>query len=112
MDEAEKTHSRRWLIVLLFLLIVAAVLFFWWQNQQVKARAKAPAEAAAAVQLTSPTASTRSVANFPVGKTISQEGTLEGPISGQCGNIKWHDLSPAEVANLRKLCPPAAAARS
>ncbi len=111
MDEAEKTHSRRWLIVLLFLLLVAVVLFFWWQNQQAKTQAKAPTEAAA-VQLISPTVSTRSVANFPVGKTISQEGTLEGPISGQCGNIKWHNLSPAEVANLRKLCPPAAATRS
>ncbi|WP_436395782.1 hypothetical protein ACSDBR_02010 [Acidithiobacillus ferriphilus] len=111
MDEAEKTHSRRWLIVLLFLLLVAVILFFWWQNQQAKTQAKAPT-AAAAVQLISPTVSTRSVANFPVGKTISQEGTLEGPISGQCGNIKWHNLSPAEVANLRKLCPPAAATRS
>ena len=112
MDEAEKTHGWRWLIVLLFLLILAVVLFFWWQNQQARVQAKTSADAAAAVQLISPTVSTRSVANFPVGKTISQEGTLEGPISGQCGNIKWHNLSPAEVANLRKLCPPAAATRS
>jgi len=110
MDEAEKTHGWRWLIVLLFLLILAVVLFFWWQDQRAKVQSTAPA--AAAVQLISPTVSTRSVANFPVGKTISQEGTLEGPISGQCGNIKWHNLSPAEVANLRKLCPPAAATRS
>ena len=104
-------HGWRWLIVMLLLLIVVSVLFFWWQNQQTKVQSTAPADAAA-VQLISPTVSTRSVANFPVGKTISQGGTLEGPISGQCGNIKWHNLSPAEVAHLRKLCPPAAATRS
>ncbi|MBE7566731.1 hypothetical protein [Acidithiobacillus sp. HP-11] len=45
------------------------------------------------------------MADFPVGETISQEGSLQGPLSGKCGNIAWHDLSPAAEANLRKLCP-------
>ncbi|WP_163097965.1 hypothetical protein GL267_015020 [Acidithiobacillus ferrianus] len=109
MDEAKQSHAGRWLIMLVVALVVAVVWFFWWQNQEAKVRAKAPAQATATVQLVSPGASTQSVANFPVGKAISQEGTLEGPISGQCGNIKWHDLSPREVAHLRKLCPPTAA---
>lgn len=112
MDEAKQSHTWRWLVVLALVLIVAVAWFFWWQNQEARVRAKAPAQATATVQLVSPTASTQSVTNFPVGKAISQIGTLEGPISGQCGNIKWHNLSPADVANLRKLCPPAAAARS
>ena len=104
MDEAEKTHGWRWLVVLLLVLVVAVVLFFWWQNQQTGV----PAQTTAATQTVGPAISTQSVANFPVGGAVSQEGTLEGPLSGRCGNIAWHDLSPSEVAHLRKLCPPAA----
>ncbi|MBU2809726.1 hypothetical protein HF285_16055 [Acidithiobacillus ferrooxidans F221] len=103
MDEAEKTHGWRWLVVLLLVLIVAVVLFFWWQNQQTGAPVQT-----GATQTVGPAISTQSVANFPVGGAVSQEGTLEGPLSGRCGNIAWHDLSPSEVAHLRKLCPPAA----
>lgn len=112
MNTEEPSHVGRWLILVIFLLIVAIVGFFWWQNQQTRLHAQKAETAAAAVQLAAPTISTVSVANFPVGKAVSQKGSLQGRISGRCGNIAWNNLSPSEEANLRKLCPAAAAAHS
>ena len=92
-----------WVMVGLFLLLAVVVLAFWWRNQQARvAKVESPA---ATMHLGAPVTSTESVPNFPVGGAVVQKGTLEGPISGSCGNIKWHRLSPAEAANLRKLCP-------
>ena len=108
MKQEQSYQSWRWLIVVIIVLLIAVLAFFFWQHKQSVQRTQKAAEAAAAVKLAAPTVSTVSVADFPVGKTISQEGSLQGPLSGKCGNIAWHDLSPSEVAHLRKLCPPAA----
>ncbi len=105
MEQEQSSHPWRWLIVAIILLVIAVLVFFFWQQHQSTQRSQKAAAAAAAVQLAAPTVSTVSVAEFPVGKTISQVGSLQGPISGKCGNIAWHDLSPAAEANLRKLCP-------
>ncbi len=110
MEQEQSSQSWRWLIVVIILLLIAVLAFFFWQHQQSDRQSPKAATAAAAVQLAAPTVSTVSVADFPVGKTISQAGTLQGPLSGKCGNIAWHDLSPAAEANLRKLCPAAKAA--
>ena len=92
-----------WVTVGLFLLLAVVVLAFWWRNQQARvAKVESPA---ATMHLGAPVTSTESVPNFPVGGAVVQKGTLEGPISGSCGNIKWRQLTPAEEANLRKLCP-------
>ncbi|PKY10974.1 hypothetical protein B1757_06580 [Acidithiobacillus marinus] len=105
MEQEQSSQSWRWLIVVIILLLIAVLAFFFWQHHSSARQSPKAAEAAAAVQLAAPTVSTVSVIDFPVGKTISQEGSLEGPLSGRCGNIAWHDLSPAAEANLRKLCP-------
>lgn len=103
MEGAAQGRRWGWVMVALFLLLAAGVLAFWWHNQQAKvAKIESPA---ATMHLVAPVISTQSVPNFPVGGAVVQKGTLEGPISGSCGNIKWHRLSPAEAANLRKLCP-------
>ncbi|WP_414040675.1 hypothetical protein ACJU26_00820 [Acidithiobacillus sp. M4-SHS-6] len=106
MEQEQSSQNWRWLIVVIILLLIAVLAFFFWQHQQSARQSTKAAEAAAAARLAAPTVSTVSVANFPVGKPISQTGTLQGPLSGKCGNIAWHDLSPAAEANLRKLCPP------
>lgn len=105
MKQEQSSQSWRWLIVVIIVLLIAVLAFFFWQHKQSVRQTQKAAEAAAAVKLAAPTVSTVSVADFPVGKTISQEGSLQGPLSGKCGNIAWHDLSPAAEANLRKLCP-------
>ncbi|MBE7566411.1 MULTISPECIES: hypothetical protein [Acidithiobacillus] len=105
MKQEQSYQSWRWLIVVIIVLLIAVLAFFFWQHKQSVQRTQKAAEAAAAVKLAAPTVSTVSVADFPVGKTISQEGSLQGPLSGKCGNIAWHDLSPSAEANLRKLCP-------
>ncbi len=104
MKQEQSSQSWRWLIVVIIVLLIAVLAFFFWQHEQSVRQTQKAAEAVAAVKLAAPTVSTVSVANFPVGKTISQEGSLQGPLSGKCGNIAWHDLSPAAEANLRKLC--------
>ncbi len=104
MKQEQSYQSWRWLIVVIIVLLIAVLAFFFWQHKQSVQRTQKAAEAAA-VKLAAPTVSTVSVADFPVGKTISQEGSLQGPLSGKCGNIAWHDLSPSAEANLRKLCP-------
>ncbi|MGK9450021.1 hypothetical protein ACSSZE_01975 [Acidithiobacillus caldus] len=101
--------SGKWWILVVFVLLVVAIAFFWWQNQRVRMVHSTVTSPAASVQMVGPTMSTHSVPDFPVGKAVSQAGTLQGPLAGQCGNIAWRDLSPKEAQDLRKLCPHGAA---
>jgi len=105
MDEGRGGGSARWWILLVFLLLLGAVAFFWWQIQRARLARSEPPRPVASTQVAGPTVSTRSVPDFPVGKAVSQTGTLQGPLAGSCGNIAWRDLSPKEVRDLRKLCP-------
>ncbi len=85
----------------ILLLVAGGVLWFWkpWR----------PAESAApvvAASLSGPgVVATRSVPAFPVGRTVSQPGTLEGKLQGHCGNIAWRNLTSTQAAELRRLCP-------
>ncbi|MGC9238929.1 MAG: hypothetical protein ACP5D5_04625 [Acidithiobacillus sp.] len=105
MDGQDSRGSARWWVLVVFVLLVVAIAFFWWQNQRARVVQTGVTSPAASVQMVGPTVSTRSVPDFPVGKAVSQAGTLQGPLAGSCGNIAWRDLSPQEVQDLRKLCP-------
>ncbi len=106
MVRESKTSWLAAIIVVLTLLVLIGFFYLWLQPQgAMPSTSKSRASSSTAVVI-----STQSVPDFAVGPGVSQNGTLEGKISGRCGNIAWQDLSPKELAQLRKLCPKEAPA--
>ena len=96
-------------IIVILAIIVLVGFFFLWLHPAGPAPVAKTASSATALQSVSPTGSVVSVPDFVVAPGISQQGTIEGPIEGRCGNIAWQKLDPKELQELRKLCPRQAA---